>query len=409
MHVAVISNSLPMRAVLFLLIFCIPLGLWQEELFFGFSAAKIFVPLLLMILVVSKVTALQVSSMTTLMIAFVISTSPSLVHGADDFQSVFRVFIGYAILSFVFDNIGWSRELFQKVFRIFLTSIIIVTFITILALFSGFDVGSFIGKPLIQEVFGHSKVYGTEENPNAFSVFYIVGLPALLYFYHQTSSKIKKLALIITAVFFVYTLALTFSRASMAGAILGCFIYLYYRSSRRARLPVIAAALAIGIILYYFVIPEIAGIVSDAAGARLVDDKFLSVEIRKNTFGGLWTALWINPVVGIGYDNITGYLGQQRYIGLGNAHNIFLGVGISFGFICLVIFASIIMKVLLRLWRVARFERDFDRRSDHSLVLGILSGLLINGMFHESYINIIFWLVILLGAQITRPRFTSGK
>lgn len=125
------------------------------------------------------------------------------------------------------------------------------------------DIGSLIDKPLVPMVLGHSRVFGTEENPNSFAVFYVVGLPGVVHFIFHANSKARRLLYVTVAVAFLCVIALTYARASIFGALIACYIYYNYGTTAQNKWIPLILGIAIISVIASFILPNLSYLVSE--------------------------------------------------------------------------------------------------------------------------------------------------
>jgi len=106
-----------------------------------------------------------------------------------------------------------------------------------------------------------------------------------------------------------------------------------------------------------------------------------------------------NPFFGVGYGNLSGIMEEMTGYRV-NAHNIFFGVAVEFGLIALFFFSMVILLSIRGMTFAIFLAENRTERLTLGCVFASLSGLLFHGMFHEIYVNMIFWLFVALGAGL---------
>jgi hypothetical protein len=394
--------------VLALLAFAIPLGDWQESLL-GVSLPRILVPALFaMVLVRGR--RILCSQLTLLIGIFVLTSSPSLIAGEGEFASIFANFVGYALLSIAALNVTSSVGRVRCVVMAYVFGLIAVTVFSFIALLTSFDLGALIGSGLTRQIFGIKRLVGTEENQNAFGLYFTCGIPIALYAYTRSSRFWRKAGWLTVLLAFIVAVGLTLARGPVIGGLIGAIVYLAYRQPRMTTRLAIFAVASIGLALVVWAAAssqtlQLLSALDNSSLASVIEDKSFSSQARFTMF---WTLLNIyldNPISGIGYGHLPAVVEASIGQRLG-AHNIFLGIGIELGVAPLISFCAIVTVAAVIARRVAINSADSFTRDLAALLLAMLAGQLANGLVHESYINLLLWLNIALIGSLPQIRST---
>jgi O-antigen ligase len=279
-----------------------------------------------------------------------------------------------------------------------------VAFFSYVALLTPFDLGAtLVGEGLARQIFGIKRLVGTEENQNAFALYFTCGMPIALYACASSRSILGRLIWIVLFVGFLAGAMLTLSRGAMLGGLAAVAVWLAYRQpSQSLRLRIFAAAIALlGAAAWLLASSETFALLTslDNAGiANVIEDKSFSTQTRVTMLQTLFDIYLDNPIVGIGYGHlpelVNEYIGQRL-----GAHNIFIGIGIELGVVALLAFCGVILFALSIARHAALLAGDAMTRDLAALLLAMLVGQMTNGLVHESYINFLLWLnIALIGA-----------
>lgn len=395
----------PGALLLAVVAFAIPFGNWQQSLL-GTSLPRVLIPLLFLLLLALH-RRIVFSQLTVLVALFGLAASPSLITGTDDFVPVFANFVGYALLSIVTMNALRGIVAIRFVVMAYLWGLATITAFSFVALLTSFDPGAPVGASLTREIFGVKRLVGTEDNQNAFGLYFTCGIPIALYALVLARRAWAKAAWLVVLLAFLIAVALTLARGPTIGGIFAAIVYLAYRQPRAATRSVIFAAAAVVLALMVWLaassetIALLSSLDEDGGIASVVEDKSFSSQARFTMF---WTLLDIyvnHPLFGIGYGHLPAIVEDAIGQRLG-AHNIFFGIGIELGAIPLILFCSIVALAGLIARHVALVATDSATRDLAAVLLATLAGQLANGLVHESYINFMLWLNIGLIAALSR-------
>lgn len=401
------------------LAFAAPFGMWQEHIFFGMTAAKITIPLASLLFAGSFIMIKKQQTITfykpwLLYIIFIVLASPTLIGDSTLGHTHFLLFCGYAALMFLVFNICKNTEHIKFILLSFLLGLSVIMSVLILAYSGVFDLGVFFDQPVFEDVYGLYRLLGTEKNPNAFAVFFIVALPAIFAIATDENNRLTKLLWISLGILFLIALSMTASRSAALGAFSGVAVIWYLKNKITWQRTMIFVFLLPLCFIAAFKVPEF--IVNTSKYAWVTDhnkitvywngkiytdqqlllrDKQRSTRNRIEFIPVAWDIMKHHPVSGIAYDKmeeeLTPYTVSQN-----GPHNIILYIGVYFGIPALIAFAAFLICALLHAFKSIIKIPIGEERTIYASLLAIMTGILINGLFHSGHINSLFWLVIAL-------------
>ena len=388
-------------AILFaMLALTIPLANIAKDITGGVGFSGVIVPLVLVILLMKKRSGFKLSNDVLLYSIFLVCTLPSWIT-SENFQIIFNSLFGYLLVFLVSDKVFLSN----RIIIVFLTCFLIST--SVVALIVVLEVMSIVK---LDEIYDYSTVYylgfvpialGFDTNPGGFATHFIFAIPTAYYLMLQSTNS-TRYQYILILVLLIVVLVLTFSRSAVIGTLIACLII---RSSKlspsRIFIRVITQLSLLSVmVICSFILLSFRENFSEIL--IIYENKMESVNIRVRALSTYLLLMFENPFFGIGYDK-TKYFVQDA-IGLSiNSHNIFLGIFIEFGVITFLIFTLLICKSILNLRGfIKRIDSNVRDRQLFGLVLGCLCGFLFHGLFHQNYINLMFWLLIGLSTQLIK-------
>jgi O-antigen ligase len=375
----------------------------------------------------------------------------------------------------------------------------LISILTLNAVVTGFDAGSLFGKPMTEMVFGVPRIFGTEQNPNAYAVYSCIGMILSVYAIIRARNGLLRTAAVLAGLAILAVLFLSASRSAAVGAAVGItvFLVIYVRGvgAKTACLGLGAVCVVAGIMLPTFVantsdlifksfyldriasrvhaeieemksdltvhietleasaseadpeaqaelaqkrddlerlsdnaavekIVENAVVYSRAApsaeisSSELLTDKMLAdlsekevrdaslmvadkVQAAENRLEILiYSArlIALHPIFGVGFLNA-----RKAFVSadlpVDNAvHNTYVSVAVEFGLPAAALFVAALVLLAYRLLRSAMIIPESARSSRQVVILmpATLIGYMVHGTFHDSYMNVLLWLVIAL-------------
>ena len=316
--------------------------------------------------------------------------------------------IGYAFVFIIIYNGLLSIKHLRYLFLSYFIGLSIVSSLSLIALFTGLDLGENLGRPFVEYWYGLPILLGTEDNPGAYATFFVLGIPIAFMFFLTCKHKVTKLFYALFFIIFCFSLIITFSRSAIIGAILSIILLYHYRKNK----DTVTVKLFIFVLLFFFVLANIYFIFNLIINYATQDfgksdihsvtsNKEESIGVRIIMMNHIWPIFLENPWFGIGYDNFSKFMYEATGHRI-NSHNIFLGIAVEFGFFALAMFTTIIILSLQSIGRTIRSSICCIQRLSLGCVLSILIGLLFHGLFHEVYINLLFWITIAFCATSNR-------
>ena len=394
----------PALLVLCLIAFTIPMGAWQERMLLGLTVPKILVPALAIGIALRGG---RLYPYTLLLFAFFLSYLPSFFRTDYPFAGVLATLGGYLILcNIVFSVVRMPSDV-DRLLKAFLAGVALVTACSMAAAALKIDVGRMLGTPMVQDVFGLKRLVGTEENPNAFGVFYAVGLPCAFHYFLTQRGLRTRAALLALLGAMALCLFMTASRSSMLGALTGCGALLFFRLRRAASRMLFLGLVPLAALAAYFLPALTVQYVTLARTGSgdpqaLLADKSLAVAHRIEMLGPLGEILLDNPVVGVGFANLGPELAKRGYVHATSAHNIFISLAVEIGLVTLGLFVWVLFLTIRDLW--ISIETDPDPYSRHLgvAVQAMLCSMLACSLFHDTLMHVLLWLLIALGPVCRR-------
>jgi hypothetical protein len=397
-----------------MLFFIIPFGKLQNAVLEGMTLPKLLIPVCFFVQLVWMIGRYRLHRHLLIYLLFIFSTTPSFITGSDDYLLLVLSLLGYVALFQLLRNTSFRTVADLKcVIKPYIFGLAVVCCLVVAAFF-GYDVGSAFGRALVDSWYGMPIVLGSEENPNGFATFFIPGLTGVAALFVLSQTRALKSVFIFLYLFFCVLLALTVSRSAAIGALLGTLTIFLIASYRSSEVPASAKprrkvkfAMIVGIFIGVVVL---LGVVFSQVSESLdltVSDKFIADKDESSTYR--WRIIEkatedydvLRFVLGTGYGKFKPFPGEVE-----NAHNIFLGVLVEFGFIAFLSFASLITLALGSYLRALKRALGKRSRIIVGFHVGSLVGLLFHGMFHEIYVNLSFWYFLAAAHPIyliTRP------
>lgn len=382
------------------LAFTLPFANFAKDSFGGLGLSVVVFPLVLLILIYQQQANFKLSNDVWLYLTFLFCTTPSWLL-SENFIGVFNSLLGYFLFFLIYDKVFINDRAIIKFLTCFMIGTVIVAALVLLDIISILNVESLLGRPIVYTLGPIPIATGFNTNPGGFATHFIFALP-VMYYLILRSRMITRYIFILIFLMLSVVLILTYSRSAILGSIIACLII--YNSSHFNTyifFKLITQLAAISAIIIFFI--YILSFTSSFDDQSLVlQNKLESINIRLRAFSTYFELLFQNPIFGIGYDN-TKYE-VQRAIGLKiNAHNIFLGIAIEYGFIAFIVFILLLSKAVFNVKNtIRRSTLDLQKRQLYGLVLGCLIGYLIHGLFHQIYVNSMFWLLILCSISVLK-------
>lgn len=379
----------------------IPLGSWQHLLLHGLTIPKIITPLLFLAILLTN--QLAISNISFPLLTFIVLMSPSffLAKDTQTFMLVYLTFIGYLVVLSAIKLAVVKTHHVHKILKSFLLSLTIITSFCMLAAFTRFDLGDFLfHKPLLQIVFDLKRMMGTNDNPNAFAVYLIAGVPLAVSYFFLSKSTLSKLYYITCCMMYAACLILTVCRSAILGAIVAITIIVLYRFKLlKPRFIILISIPAIFLGIQLLTAPQyishfsLARTASSRNVSRLSKDKVKSIQLKKETIKQGLIIAANNPIFGIGFGNLRDEMEKSK-LNANSPNNLYLAIITSYGFPAFFIFLYIVYIAYHNLLFAIKSNASKELKALSVALLGLFTGLLLHGLGHTNYVQFILWLVL---------------
>jgi O-antigen ligase len=381
------------RYELYVLAFMLPFGFWPE-LLLVFSVAT-YIGLISVFFILAFPDKFQISSYLILPLIFIFFTLPSLVQG-NEFIAVLLSFFGYIMIIILTTSSFVKFEHIESFLRIYFYALALLSFLIVMALLGYVDFGSYFNLPLVEMIWEIPRVLGTESNPNAFGVYYILGvILSINYFFLSESSSKKIIYLTITGLMLI-VLLFTYSRSSMIAVAVSIVIYLYYKNSTRKHTELYWLFFLVAIFLGYMEYQYGSMPAFDQGVENLLRDKATSSGYRIQIIYQTIDIFLDNIFFGIGFNQLKAETVLRGLSLNQTTHSIYLAIAVEYGIFALIAFVLFLIVLTYRFILVIKRQKNDRIRSNYAAILGTFIGFLVNGLVHESYVNILMWVVIAL-------------
>jgi len=278
----------------------------------------------------------------------------------------------------------------KKIVWIYLISLFLVSLFALFQFITGQEIIDLTGRGELNTWGGAVRVLGMSKNPNAFAIYLIVGITMTTNLFFSTYKILNKFLALIFIGIYSTAIMLTLSRGAWV-AVLASFLLLlaFYR---RAKISIFFIVITTGIILsllwesiYYRFMVTVMNPLFDIS---IADRVFLAQSAVPMFLD--------HPVFGVGFGNFASELLNYSYRGVNivGAHNIFIGIGTELGLLGLIPFIIIIVRVIKSSLHGISHARDVQLKNVLIGLLGSFVGIIVMGLTHESYINVLLWFIM---------------
>ena len=396
------SNSIKILPILILslAVFLNPI---TGELYAPFSFAKIAVPTTFLLILWLQNGKLLLPENTLSFLLFIVLSTTSFFLG-DNFFLIYISFFGYFILLLVVSNIVNNDGDIFIVLSFYFWGVFLIALLCCFDYIFPEFMDKITDKNLVEYWWGHQTVFlAFENNPNGFATCLgpavVISFPLIL----RQKVQVLKFLYFFMGILIFFVLVMTHSRSALLGTFVALSILLYFYFAKYVRWSVIFNTLILVFLVTFLTLAFWSSVyptseLSDTVltEKRIQDFKQTSVVHRLKTFPYIFQVAMENPLTGIGFGNGKEHIKKLSGISMG-AHNIFLGIMIEFGIFAMLAFLISAIGPFLRLHfnLVARRSRTNIHLASISVYGGFLA-ILIHGMFHEIYVNFLFWLFVAL-------------
>ncbi len=384
--------------------------------FLGFN----FIPLFFLLMMLVKIlqngsSVFIVSKYFFLYLFFVFLTLPSLIS-SEYYLYLLPNFVNYAVFFLAIRNIKIDQKLVEFILIVLLFSVLLHSVIIATSLYNGISQGLLFqseyktcdqGCAIFYQI-GIPIIYAGTGNPNSAAAILLIGPILSCLFLRLAKNKISIVFFAICLLFSSFALLFTYSRSAILACLIGCFIIILINNDfkKRAlgmslkRLFLATVSIYFGYIIYEYIQGFLSSVeIQDQTGS-IESNKSSSYNVRALLIPNYLSIILENPVFGVGYGNGSSVL--DRRIGLPiSAHNNFISIAAEFGIAASITFGVLLFAALLKLFNQGKnvFE---NQRLIISAFAAILVALTVHGLFHETYISSIYWLLIGLSVQASR-------
>ena len=399
------------RAIIWILTitaFSLPFGAWQDHLPMGITIAQLAIPMACLIFLASLAKDIRKKiyfhPSWFLYAGFLALTLPTIYMGGKASLIYVMLLTGYAALIFCAHNTTSRFSDIRLIIKGYALGLTIILFFSCLSYLRIFDLGTLLGSPLFQEVYGVFRLLGTELNPNAFAVYFITGLPAAGALFVTERTKLAKVGWLLFMIICFLGLCLTFSRSAMLGSFFGLASLWFLQGTLNWRRTLCFIILMPICVISAFKLPTLVINHSNALYIeetnikfryRMIEDKEDAIGIRLEFLPVAIDIIKNHPLTGIKYGELEPIL-EPYDVKQESPHNIFLDIAIYFGIPALLFFCGFLTWALLASFFATLKIENKEGRIVSALLLSITLGNLINGVFHSSHYNSLFWLIIAL-------------
>jgi hypothetical protein len=331
-------------------------------------------------------------------------------------QTIFYLFsfiVEYYLFAIVFFDIFSFSERRRKFLKALVVSALFVAVMGIFEYFSKHNIYSFIApyrESMKYAVIPHLRsgvfrIQGSFDHPITFGLFLSMSFVVAIWLYATSSKNSSKLILIIFMLLAATDIFLTQSRAAVV-----CFITILFLFTIISR-PILIFGIFSLFLLFIFQIlafpnitPKFLIMVRDSFLPFLSKnaDMLSSFQSRIDMFGATYSLIQKNLLTGFGNLNETGYYLDNFYIS-------FL---YSFGFVALIIFLLIMLKLCFMSWVVFKNSVNKDNKLLALLIFCILVGVQVAwfAVALQSYFYLLWFFIALICRMYTNLKLTRlGK
>ena len=399
------------RAIIWILAamaFTLPFGAWQDHMPMGITFAQIAIPLACLTFLISFAKDIRKKiyyhPSWLFYAGFLALTLPTIYMSGKASIIYALLLTGYAALIFCAHNAAKRYADILLIIKGYALGLATILILACFSYFRLFDLGELFGQPIFQEAYGIYRLLGTELNPNAFAVYFITGLPVAGALIMTEKSKLVKIGWIIFSLLCFLGICVTFSRSAILGSFFGLASLWFLQGALNWKRTLCFIIFIPICIISAFKLPTLVINHSSAIHMeetnikfryRMIEDKKDAIGIRLEFLPVAIDIIKNHPLTGIRYGELEAIL-EPYNVRQESPHNIFLDIAIYFGIPALLFFCGFLTWALLASFFATLKIENKEGRIVSALLLSITLGNLINGVFHSSHYNSLFWLIIAL-------------
>ena len=342
----------------------------------------------------------------------IISTIFSISHKLSIYGDLWRLeniftILSYIMLTFIFSSLVRTKEQADNLIKYLLVSSSIVAIYGIIQ-YAGYNpTKHFI--PL----FRADRIKSTVGNANFLSKFMVLVLPLFMAFFIISEKKIRKFLIFSGFILCTCTLILTFTRASWLGFAVSATVFLLMTGKNifPGRIKK-APFLLISVLLLIFLSGSFIVRTSNRIKlCREIKGRIVSSFDTEHGMG-VATRLFVwkrslqligkSPFIGYGPDtqvkifrkfNLEYNKKFNNWVVIDRAHNNYIDITLSRGFLGLLTYLSIIVVFMSWLWKTIKSEKAFPQKILLTGIFAAFCGCLVNDIFIFSDVSVspIFW------------------
>lgn len=231
-----------------------------------------------------------------------------------------------------------------------------------------------------------------DSNSFGLSMLILIFLNIIVLNMEKKKIWIKALS-IISIIYGIYGLIISYSRGALVGLLFGLFIFFLYSAGITRKIKFILLVMIIFLLLF-FIYPNLLAITEYRMSYTNIMEKHASYRFD----------IWVNYlkkfnnyfILGTGmerYTEISKYFTIKAYA---TPHNIYLRVLVEYGIVGFLLFIIALRKILKQ---IVWFTKKYNKNNVNGLILGVLVAWLINGLFFGNLYERSTW--ILLGIVLS--------
>lgn len=285
------------------------------------------------------------------------------------------------------DSMNISSKDCVGYYKSYINVLFAICIICLASLLGVFDANLISRIPLFVSENELNVILGSEENPGAFAFHLIMTVPFVAYLV-ATTNKVERYYYYTVLVVFFGCLFWTFSRGAIIGLLIaGGMAFTIYNRTKYINIKnflVLILVMSIAWLFYESLIKE--------NSTKVLQNKKTSEEVRVYVLSKSLESILENPIFGIGADRFAvDYIDQEysSFHRIESSHNSYINIAVAYGIPASVSFLAAAVCLLFN------FKNRDNSRNEHQLfnraLWASIAAMLIDGLFHDNYINSGFW------------------
>lgn len=369
-----------------------PFGAWFKQIFGGLSpAAFVFIFLFFFQILKKNIRIPQLSEFRWFLFFIFCIVFSSIVNYGITVNSYLSNFAIYGIIIIVMFSLLDLTECSTGYFKSYVIGSFFVCVITLFSAAGFYDLTFLFGFPAFDTGNGLLVLNGSEENPGGLAYHLISSLP-FAYHFSKTSSGSARYFYRFVFLTLSFCLVLTFSRGAILGLTLSIGFVLIKSSSEFSKRSV--KKLMVFLLCFIFALSGYLQLNSGEV-SNLIVNKKISEDIRYYVLVSSAEVIASNPFFGIGSGRfLVNFPGNEKIEPheINTAHNSFINIAVDYGVLASL---SIIMMFVCLLSRLNKnVSGKKQRPAWYSSLWVTVASLMIDGIFHDNYVNSGYWTLI---------------